>query len=62
MTDQSPDLRKVARTCYAACALKATEGGTACCGPVPVGIGPEAEELAGRDGFTVCVHGGAVPL
>ncbi|MGV9244892.1 arsenite methyltransferase [Streptomyces sp. NPDC003710] len=38
MSEQSPDLRETVRQRYPAAAAKVTEGGTACCGPEPVGI------------------------
>ncbi|GAB2442888.1 arsenite methyltransferase [Streptomyces incanus] len=38
MSEQSTDLRETVRQRYAAAAVKATEGGTACCGPEPVEV------------------------
>ncbi|WNM35782.1 arsenite methyltransferase [Streptomyces sp. Li-HN-5-11] len=38
MNEQSTDLRETVRLRYAAAAVKVTEGGSACCGPQPVGI------------------------
>ncbi|MFI1452401.1 arsenite methyltransferase [Streptomyces roseus] len=38
MSEQSTHLRETVRARYAAAARKVTDGGTACCGPEPVGI------------------------
>ncbi|MTD57988.1 arsenite methyltransferase [Amycolatopsis pithecellobii] len=39
MTDQSTELRETVRQRYAAAAVKAGEGGAACCGPEPIEVG-----------------------